>query len=108
MIERMRNKEHEYEFEEKILNKLKESLRNEEQKNKDLNFMKNDLSKRSDDQDLKLLRKKEKIRNLRALIQELQDKLNEFSEKEIKLLTSLKTKERELYIIKILFLNFQS
>lgn len=92
----MRNKEQEFEFEEKILNKVKESLRNEEQKNKDLIFMNNDLSKQLDNQDLKLLKKKEKIRNLRALVQELQEKINEFTEKEIKLMTSLRTKEREL------------
>lgn len=73
-----------------------ESLKRLEQIIKDLQFEKNTFLSQLDAKEIKLLKKKEKIINLRLLITEIREKLNEFNDKDLQNRNLLKMKENQL------------
>lgn len=71
-------------------------LKCREQKVKDLEFEKTSFLSMLDKKENKLMKKKDKIHNLRSLIAELREKLNHFSDKDLQNFTLLKMKEAYL------------
>lgn len=67
-----------------------------EQKIKDLEFEKKFFIEKMEEKDTKILKKKEKIKNLRTLIDELKEKLNYFNDKDLQNMHLLKMKEVQL------------
>ena len=63
---------------------------------KDFEFEKKEFMKKLDFKEDKLLKKKEKIKNLRVLIEELREKLNYFNDKDLQSMSLLKMKENQL------------
>lgn len=73
-----------------------EKLQFFEQKTKDLEFEKREFLKSLDFKESKLLKKREKIKNLRILIEELRERLNFFNDKDLQNTNLLKMKEKQL------------
>lgn len=88
MLKKGKKSEESAEFEEK--------LQFFEQKVKDLEFEKREFLKSLDFKESKLLKKREKIKNLRVLIEELRERLNFFNDKDLQNTHLLKMKEKQL------------
>ena len=63
---------------------------------KDLEFEKKEFMKKIDEKESKLLKKKEKIANLRTVIEELKDKLTYFNDKDLQSMSLLRMKEQQM------------
>ena len=68
-----------------------------EQKVKDLEFEKKFLIDKLEEREVKILKKKEKIQNLRILIEELKEKLGQYNDRELQNMHLLKLKETQMY-----------
>lgn len=68
-----------------------------EQKVKDLEFEKKFLIDKLEEREVKILKKKEKIQNLRILIEELKEKLGQFNDRDLQSMHLLKMKETQMY-----------
>lgn len=68
-----------------------------EQKVKDLEFEKKFLIEKLEEREVKILKKKEKIQNLRMLIEELKEKLSQFNDRDLQSMHLLKMKETQMY-----------
>ena len=62
----------------------------------DLEFEKKEFMKKIDEKESKLLKKKEKIANLRTVIEELKDKLTYFNDKDLQSMSLLRMKEQQM------------
>lgn len=71
-----------------------------EQKVKDLEFEKKFLIDKLEEREVKILKKKEKIQNLRILIEELKEKLGQFNDRDLQSMHLLKMKETQMYFLK--------
>ena len=68
-----------------------------EQKVKDLEFEKKFLIEKFEESEVKILKKKEKIQNLRILIEESKEKLGQFNDRDLQSMHLLKMKEKQMY-----------
>lgn len=75
---------------------LEEIVSSFDQKVKDLEFEKKEFIKKLDLKESKILKKKEKIQNLRILINELKEKLTNYNDRELQNNNLLKMKEEHL------------
>lgn len=75
---------------------LGEIVNNFDQRVKDLEFEKKEFIKKLDLKESKILKKKEKIQNLRILINELKEKLSNYNDRELQNTNLLKMKEEHL------------